>query len=215
MANREIILADSVKHIPHMAAWDLTFADLQDSWDISKLLIYMIDTVDSSALEVLAWQYDVLGNKGFNLANTDQLKRAIIKKALELHRYKGTVWSLKEALKSVGYGEAILTEGDLASWANFSIVVDLNGRALNPAEVDVLVKMIMEYKPERCTLVGILYKDSFDDTIAADDIFYMEPLDEQADTIYVGLGHFHDGQFNHDGSIDRSSDTDSLIWTII
>ena len=215
MANREIILADSIKHIPHLAAWDLTFADMQDSWDISKLLVYMIDVVDPSALEALAWQYDVLGNKGYNIANTDLLKRSIIKKALELHRYKGTVWSLKEALKSVGYGDAVLTEGDTDSWANFSLIVDMNGRALNALEVDNLVKMIMEYKPERCTLAGIVYKDVFDDSLATDDLFYMEPLDEMLDDIYVGMGHFHDGAYNHDGSIDRSSDTDSLIWTIL
>ena len=215
MANREIILADSISHIPHMAAWDLTFADLQNAWDISKLLIYWIDVVDPSALEALAWQYDVLGNKGYNIASTDLLKRKIIKKALELHRYKGTVWALKEALSSVGYGQAILTEGDGDSWANFSLLVDMNGRTLDALELDNLVKMIEEYKPERCTLVGIKYQDSYDDTIAVDETFYLEPLDDQLDTIYVGLGHFHDGTYNHDGSIDRSSDTDSLIWTII
>ena len=177
--------------------------------------MYLIDTVDSSALEALAWQYDVLGNKGYNVANTDLLKRSIIKKALELHRYKGTVWSLKEALKSVGYGEAVITEGDGSSWANFSLLVDMNGRMLNVLEVDNLVKMINEYKPERCTLVGIIYKDSFDDSVLTDDLFFLEPLDETKETIYVGLGHFHDGTFNHDSSIDRSTDSDSLIWTII
>lgn len=215
MANKDIILADSIKHIPHLAAWDLTFAAMQESWDLTKLIIYMIDTVDVSALEALAWQFDVLGNKGFNIANTEQLKRAIIKKALELHRYKGTVWSLKEALKSVGYGEAVLTEGDGSSWANFSLLVDMNGRTLNALEIDNLVKMINEYKPARCTLSAIVYKDTFEDTVAADDIFYLEPLDDSTDLVYVGLGHFRDGTYNHDGAIDRSSDTDSLIWTII
>jgi phage tail P2-like protein len=215
MAKRDIILADSIKHIPHLAAWDLAFDDMQGSWDISKLLIYLIDTVDLSALEALAWQYDVLGNKGYNVANTDLQKRAIIKKALELHRYKGTVWSLKEALKSVGYGEAVLTEGDDDSWANFSLVVEMNGRALNAAEIDILVRMINEYKPERCTLVGILYKDVFSDSVATDDLFSLEPLDQETENIYVGKGHFHDGTYNHDGSIDRSTDTDSLIWTIL
>jgi phage tail P2-like protein len=51
-----------------------------------------------------------LGYKGWKLANTEDDKRSLIKKAIELHRYKGTVWAVKEAMKSIGFTDAVLIE---------------------------------------------------------------------------------------------------------
>lgn len=39
----------------------------------------------SSALEMLGWQFHI---EGWELAQTDEEKRTLIKKAIELHRYK-------------------------------------------------------------------------------------------------------------------------------
>ncbi len=215
MANTDNILADSIRHIPHLAAWDDAFSKMFSDKDGSKLLVYLLDSVDTSALDDLAWQYDVTGNNGYNLATTDDQKRAIIKNALNLHRYKGTVWSLKNALISIGYGDAVIVEGDEESWANFSLTVDLGGRALNALEITNVTNMINLYKPKRSILVGIIYKTSFDDALSADDLFDLNPSDDTVETVYVGQGKLRDGTYNHDGSIDRSSDSDSLIWQIL
>jgi phage tail P2-like protein len=211
MAN-DTLLADSIQHLPDYAAWDKLFEAMQADFDLGKLLIYIIDNVDSSLLEHLAWQYDVLGNKGFNLAQTDAQKRAIIKAALELHRYKGSVWSIKEALKSIGYGDAILIEGDNDSWANFSLKVTLGNRVLNGAEIDNVVKIVNQYKPARCVFVGADYHVVFDDSITADDVFSLEEADLQTDGITVGCSRLADGTYTANGLIDASQDADILVF---
>ena len=99
--------------------------------------------------------------------------------------------------------------------ANFSLTVDLGGRALNALEITNVTNMINLYKPKRSILVGIIYKTSFDDALSADDLFDLNPSDDTVETVYVGQGKLRDGTYNHDGSIDRSSDSDSLIWQIL
>jgi len=67
--------------------------------DLTPLLVYIIDHVDSSALPHLAWQFHI---EGWELARTEQEKRNLIKKAIELHRYKGTLLGIKTACQLAG-----------------------------------------------------------------------------------------------------------------
>jgi hypothetical protein len=75
--------------------------------DIDKLLVYIIDRVDASALDFLAWQFHL---EGYQFATTDAQKRAMIKKAIELHKYKGTPYALKNAAIMAGSKVLKLTE---------------------------------------------------------------------------------------------------------
>ena len=67
--------------------------------DLTPLLVYIIDHVDSSALPHLAWQFHI---EGWELAQTEQEKRNLIKRAIELHRYKGTLFGIKTACTLAG-----------------------------------------------------------------------------------------------------------------
>ena len=67
--------------------------------DLTPLLVYIIDHVDSSALPHLAWQFHI---EGWELAQTEQEKRIFIKRAIELHRYKGTLFGIKTACTLAG-----------------------------------------------------------------------------------------------------------------
>ncbi len=84
--------------------------DRLGSIDLTPLLVYLIDYVTPSALPHLAEQFHVTGLEGWELAETEEEKRALIKKAIELHRYRGTPWAVKEALKAVGF------EADIYEW---------------------------------------------------------------------------------------------------
>ena len=68
--------------------FDELFARFQDI-DTDVLLVYLVDTIDSSALVHLADQFHIMGYEGWLNTKTDDEKRALIKKAIELHRYKG------------------------------------------------------------------------------------------------------------------------------
>jgi len=108
--NKQTVVASSIENIPHFVAFDLLAKQRFSTMELENLLVYIIDTVDSSAIPYLAEQFDVLGYNGFRLAKNEDEQREIIKRAIELKRYKGTVWAVKEALKSIGYPDAVLKE---------------------------------------------------------------------------------------------------------
>ena len=82
-----------------------------DNLPIDKLLIRLIDLVDSPHLPILADSMSVAGVDGYWLAESDEARRNLIKGAYELHRYKGTPWAVKEIVRRLGFGNATLIEG--------------------------------------------------------------------------------------------------------
>ena len=81
-----------------------------DNIDLSVLMVYLVDIVDSSALPSLGEQFSLFGD-GWELAESDDVRRMLIKSAIELHRYKGTPWSIREIIRRFGFGEVDLIEG--------------------------------------------------------------------------------------------------------
>ncbi len=96
------------EHIPNVLALDPRFGPLSKlavdahHADLSKLLIYLIDLVDEQAIPHLAEQFHVVGEEGWLLATTDQARRELIKRSIEVHRHKGTPWAIERLLESVG-----------------------------------------------------------------------------------------------------------------
>lgn len=70
--------------------------------DISTVVLYDFDSVDASALPHLAEQFNVLGDAGWDIADTDEKKRALLKEAVALHRIKGTRYAVKRSLELLG-----------------------------------------------------------------------------------------------------------------
>lgn len=177
------LLPRSVAFDPAVAAFEDLAARTGDI-DLKSLLIYAIDTVDASALVFLAEQFDVEGFGGWALTETEQDRRELIKRAIELHRYKGTPYAIKEALRSVGFGSVRIDEGISAymngffsmdgeidmghlGWADFRVVIDL---AEYPGEVvgasQTLLKALIDvYKPARSHLTDIKFTQSFFDQV--------------------------------------------------
>jgi phage tail P2-like protein len=185
MAN---LIASSIENIPHLAAFDGVAKERLEGLNLAVLLVYVVDSAPASALLPLAEQFDVLGWKGWNLAQTEADKRALIRKAIELHRYKGTGWAIREAIKAVGFDGARIVEGvgidydgehnhdaDITyggggNWATFRVTI------LLPEAIEVLVdsldkirKLIFEYKNARSHLVDITFEVSTVDEVAMAD----------------------------------------------
>lgn len=78
--------------------------------DLTPLLVYLVDIVDASALASLAEQFSLIGD-GWSLAATEGAQRALIKGAVELHRFKGTPWAVKQVFVWLGLGEVTIEEG--------------------------------------------------------------------------------------------------------
>lgn len=82
--------------------------DLQDT---AKLMPRLVNLVAPKHLELLAESRLILNEDGYWLAESDQVRRKLIKGAYELHRYKGTPWAIREIVRRLGFGEVQIMEG--------------------------------------------------------------------------------------------------------
>ncbi len=139
------------------------------SIDITPLLIYYIEYVDSSALPHLATQFHVLGYEGWDFATTDSQKRELIKNAIQMHRYKGTLYSLKIAINMLFSNVATITE-----WFQyngkpycFKVNVDISNTGISEQQYTDLLNLIFEWKNTRSWL------DSLDMVITNTDSLFI------------------------------------------
>jgi len=217
----ENILADSISGVPHLAAFDAMVAARMNSIELEALLVYVIDSVSASALPTLARQFDVEGFVGYGVATNDAQRREIIKRAIELKRYMGTVYAIREAMRICGYTDAILNEGidmgnPLIDWARFSIDSQLGDTVgLDGVSQSNLAKLIREYKNVRSYLEGISYTIGIFDTL--DQLFDELNIIYDSPTMEEDLGHksfFYNGTYNYDGAQKYIESNDTLIINI-
>jgi phage tail P2-like protein len=213
------ILASAISNIPHFAAFDQLAEERMSTIQLDKLLIYIIDTVDASALPWLAKQFNVLGYRGMRLAQTEAQQRQVIKTAILLKRYAGTPWAVKQALISIGYPDAILIENAGVGpygWAQFRIELNVGDNSISADKLEELIQMINIYKGARNHLLDISYTISFtEDGLNITDESNENPSIDDDDAIYVGGNFRYDGQGHYDGDHNYSSDSDVLEIEII
>ncbi len=171
MSDRYLVIADSIKYQPHTYAFDIWMQQFFRRLDVSKLLIYMVDTVSIDVLPILANEFDVMGNKGWNFCETEDEQRALIKQAVQLHRYKGTPWAIEQVIEQAGLTGAVLMEGvgtdPDTGWAVFRIVPPVETPS-DPAVNEKLVALVNVYKNARSVFEGVLYPLIYDGTYLYD-----------------------------------------------
>ena len=118
---------------------------------IPNVLIYSrIDSLSEEVLNLLAWQFHI---EGWELANSIEEKRNLIRNAIQLHKYKGTKYALKKVL------ETLNLQGDIQEWFEyggepykFKVDINLAYKSINTETVEKLRRLINEYKNERSWL---------------------------------------------------------------
>lgn len=128
--------------------------DRLGSLDLTPLLIYIIDNVHASALPHLAEQFHVAGLEGWSFAQTNVEKRTLIKRAIELHRYKGTTWAIKKVF------EILSLDAEIQEWFQYAgdpykFKVFLKSVIQDEDTYRKLVDLINEYKNIRSWLDSI------------------------------------------------------------
>lgn len=195
--------------------------------------IYLLDEVNANALYLLAQQFDVLGYKGWFFADTEEKRRELIRRAIELHRYKGTPWSVKEAIKQLGFTNVNIIEryglitalyngeytyngginyasGD-GEWATFVVEIDINEwpNEFTAFFTEALKELITEYKGVRNHLVHITLRVTFEDSMEMFDVSdygnYIEDTDE-----LTGMRLLYNGEAFYDGEYDYDETADTL-----
>ena len=165
-----------------------------DNIDLSVLMVFLVDIVDSSALPWLGEQFSLSGD-GWELAESDDVRRMLIKAAIELHRYKGTPWSIREVIRRIGFGEVDLIEGtgrlsydgnrsynglfvhgDAAAWAVYRVILK---QPITNDQAAMLRQTLAAFAPARCHLASLEY---------------------QSVAIRYNNTAIHDGSYNHGSS---------------
>ena len=124
---RNVIISDAIRYQPHLYAFDIWMQQWFRRVDLGQLLIYFIDKVNAQALGYLAQEMDMLGNKGWNFCADELAQRALLKMAVQFHRYAGTVWVIEQCLLLAGITSGVVAEGtgivgDGNDWLRFEII---------------------------------------------------------------------------------------------
>ena len=202
------VLPNSIQH-PHLIAFELLMKQRLDKIELDALLVYLVDSVNETALYSLAQQFDLLGFNGWKLADTTAKKRALIKNGIELHRYKGTVWSIKEALKTVGFPDATITE-HVTHWAGFTIQLNAGSSTVSLQQLENATEMVKSYKNVRSHLMGFEFKIDFSEDLFLSEDSFEGAGDGYDDGLFLGADFLHNGAYNYDGSKNYNSDEDTL-----
>lgn len=139
----------------------------------AQLMPRLVDLVLPEHLLLLAESHCILGVNGYWLAESDKTRRQLIKSAYELHRSKGTPWSLREIVRRLGFGEVTLIEGlnhqqhnqeitrngqyvhgHSTYWAHYRVL--LNNPITNN-QASLLRKTLTAFAPARCVLASLDY----------------------------------------------------------
>jgi P2-related tail formation protein len=235
MAN-DNILATGIRNRDHLNVFDKMAAERYSALDVASILVYLIDIVKADALPVLGEQFDVMGFKGWLLTQTEQERRDLIKKAIELHRYKGTPWAVKEAIKRFGFPNVEIQEriddllnyytgardfdgthiyGGAYHWALFRVIIDITliTTPITSSDFDTLRALIDEYKNVRSHLLDLSLSIPFTEDVEPTDelsvieIFNPDMVDD------VTTQYLFNGQLLYNGQ--NQYDFDQLDVTII
>lgn len=213
MNKSDTILPDSIAIFPHLLAFDLAFKKQVEKIPLEKLLVYMVDRVPAEALPLLAEQFDLLGYKGMRLASTEQDLRNLIKRGIELHRYKGTIYGIEEALKSVGFANAKIIEHVNGHWAKFSVDLTNSGVQLTAQGLDDVLAMVREYKNARSQLEAVQIVLQVDEVLELAEVdVLLQPELRAEDELTLTGALFYDGTGVYDGTYDHSADSDVVTF---
>lgn len=190
--------------------------------NVSQLLLYFVDVVNPAVLPILAQEFDVLGIKGWDFATTTDAQRALIKKAIELHKYKGTPWAIEQVILQAGLTGGVLQENvgsdPDTGWAIFRVVLDTSVILPDPVQVANAITLINLYKNQRSVLEGLLYTGfNFSDGLTLSENNLVIDADETlSGDLMNTIGVFRcDGTVLCDGSRNCSQDSDTIFIQII
>ena len=176
---------------PHLVAFIDTGRAMIADVPVEAVIIFLPQVVDADALEILLdeWQVNLPGIGD----STDQVKRDMIESAMQLHRFKGTPWAIREVFRIAGmpvieileaaeldahnqrfYGSFIYGGGatygpHAAHWAQYAVRFNLADttqpipNSLSQSMVDVLRR----FAPARCELMWLAAETSITNATAS------------------------------------------------
>lgn len=147
----------------------------------------LVDITHESALDHLADQLSLDGD-GWEMADTLEAKRALLKEAIQLHRKKGTPFAVKRTLETLGYSNVSITERAeffthnsteqhnatrtyqrAGSWTHYRLQM---AQTITRREATLIRRTLDGVSPRRCLLIGIDYPSNLHNAITSHDGTY-------------------------------------------
>jgi len=185
-----------------LGAFDTIISGLFTDIDLSPIMVYLVDVCSEAALPWLAYQFDVEGFKGYDQCKTVDQKRELIKNAINIHRYSGTIYSIRLACESVGYTllrvdeNVPLTTGGSSVWCAFNVLLSPDDISnFDTDSMHTLRSLIENHKNARSILHEIAFEISTEDKIFTSD-------EEDRDELEITGGIDVDGSYSLDYNND-------------
>lgn len=185
----------------------LALLDRLDAIDLVPLLVYRIDSTPAAALYALAWQFGVVGLAGWDLADTEAKRRDLIRRAIELHRRKGTPWAVAEALRALGYAATEVDEGGGTFAFRVKLGTLADGEAITPERQALLIGTISVWKPARSVLTALHF------AMPAEADSLSEPVDD-AMGITQRTFNLYNATHTYNGTIQYSGVTATNLGSV-
>lgn len=127
-------------------------------------------------LPFLAWSQSIADEEGWSFAESEEAKRNLIARSTEIHKKKGTIWSIREVFRMLVLGEVSILEnigrlkhdgsfrydgtmihgGDFSStWATY--IVKLNVPITNE-QAEIVRRILDGIAPARSELTSLDFK---------------------------------------------------------
>ncbi|MGY3892363.1 phage tail protein I [Aeromonas enterica] len=160
------LLPPSVTRLEHLAAATLACNLTPEVITSTRFA----DTCPAPLLPWLAWARSV---DWWELAESEDQQRALIRASFKLHQHKGTPWAIKEALNVLGFGDSTIieratgrrydgtlnyngneTHGDPTRWAVYRVIL---ARPVTTDQANRIKLLLAEMAPARCHLSALDY----------------------------------------------------------
>lgn len=166
------LLAPPLAHDLSLRALETVNANIR-TLNLNALLVYDFDKVDASALPTLAEQFSLLDD-AWEFADTEQKQRDFLKKAIQLHRIKGTKAAIELVFSLLGFADVLIDEGrggyayDGAvnydgwpvhggasiAWVYYRVTVN---SLMNSTQALSAQRLCARWAPARCKLYEIIF----------------------------------------------------------
>jgi P2-related tail formation protein len=147
-------------------AWQ--FDILSPLWQLIAPVALGVDALTNIDLLIDVDNLIESGGLVTELALTEAAQRELLKNAIALHRFRGTPWSVKQALASLGWTTVSLLEGQTSwggvaypsnqGWAVFRVMIELAaGQGVSIGAASTAVAAVNFFKPARAWLDSVWF----------------------------------------------------------
>ena len=148
-------------------AWQ--FDILSPLWQTIAPVIMSVDSItDVDALIDIDTLTEAASVEGMQQSEAIAAQRALIKMAIQLHRFRGTPWSIKSSLAMLGWLAVSIAEGQSSwngsqypaneGWAVFRVTIQLqSGQTIDSSDPEIAIATINFFKPARSLLDALIF----------------------------------------------------------